>query len=107
MDNETKQMFELIINKLDKVETRLDKMETRLDKMDGRFDKIDDKFNEFEGGFGGMESRQDEIFQIVKAIEHSNQVHKAEIDNMNFLIAHVEGTIQGVGEYIIGRRAVK
>jgi len=32
----------------------------------------------------GLESRQDEIYLVVKAIEHNNEVHGAEIDNLKF-----------------------
>ena len=79
LDNETKSMFELVLQKLDKIENR---MET-------------------------MESRQDEIYSVVKAIEHSNNVRKAEIDNLTYKVAHVEGTVNGVGELIQSRRSIK
>ncbi len=79
MDNETKMMFELILNKLDSMDLRLN----------------------------SLESRQDEIFQVVKAIEHANQVHRAEIDNVNVRTDYLEGTINGMGEVINSRRAIK
>jgi hypothetical protein len=44
-----------------------------------------------------MGVRQDEIFQVVKAVEHLSKVGKAEIDHHNFRIAKVEGTIKKVG----------
>ena len=57
MDNETKQMFELIINKLDNIESRqcrmearLDKLETRFDEFETRLDKLETRFDEFESG---------------------------------------------------------
>ena len=79
MDKETKKMFELILDKLGTLE---DKLGTLEDKM------------------GTMEIKQDEIFEVVKAIEHSNNTRKAEIDNLNHKVAHVEGTINGIGELI-------
>ena len=85
MDNDTKKMFELVLNKLDKMDTRLDKMDTRLDNMD---------------------SRQDEIYQVVKAIEHSNQVHRAELDNVKFRTSYLEGTINDIGGVINSRKAI-
>lgn len=45
-----------------------------------------------------MEARQDEIFQVVKAIEHSNQVGKAELDKHEFRIAKMEGKFKKVGK---------
>ena len=54
----------------------------------------------------GLESRQDEIYLVVKAIEHSNQVHGAEIDNLKFKVSHMEGTINAVGDVITTRKAI-
>lgn len=70
MDKETREMFELVLDKLE-----------------------------------GMEKRQDEIFEVAKAIEHSNNARKAEIDNLTHRIAHVEGTVNGVAEFIQKRKA--
>jgi len=92
MDTEIKQMFELILQKLDSIDKRQDRMEERFDSMDKRLD--------------GMGKRQDEIFSVVKSIEHSNNVRKAEIDNLTHKVAHVEGTISGIGEFIESRRAI-
>lgn len=47
MEKEIKEMLELILNKLD-----------------------------------GLDSRQDEIYLVVKAIEHNDLAHGAEIDNL-------------------------
>ena len=72
MDKETRQMFDMLLQKLD-----------------------------------NMDKKQDEIYSVVKAIEHSNNVRKAEIDNLTHEVAHEEGTINGVGELIQDRRLVK
>ena len=79
MDNETKKMFEMLMGKLDTISESQKNMETR----------------------------QDEIFSVVKAIEHSNTTNKAEIDNITYKIAHTEGTINKIGNVINESRAVK
>ncbi|MPQ33260.1 M domain protein [Clostridium estertheticum] len=79
MDNETKKMFEMLMGKLDAISENQK----------------------------NMEIRQDEIFSVVKAIEHSNTTHKSEIDNITFKIAHTEGTINNIGNVINESRAVK
>ncbi len=71
MDNETREMFELISNKLD-----------------------------------GIDSRQDEIFKVVKAIEHANQVHKAEIDSVKVMTDYHEGTFNHIGKITNSRKVV-
>jgi len=78
MDADTREMFGLILGKLDAMDKRLDAMETR----------------------------QTEIFEVVKSIEHSNQVHKAEIDSLNIRTVHIEGTINAVGDAFNKRKAV-
>ena len=48
-----------------------------------------------------MKIRQDEIYQVVRAIEHSNIVGKSEIDSHNIRIAKVEGKIKRVAKACI------
>ena len=72
MDKETKQMFELVLNKLD-----------------------------------SLDKRQNEIYSIVRSIEHSNNTHKAEIDNLNHKVAHNEGIINKIGDVINKSRSIK
>jgi len=86
MDNETKEMFEMLMKKLDTIEETQKGM------------NVSQK---------NMEIRQDEIFSVVKAIEHSNTTHKAEIDNITYKIAHTEGTINKIGDVITESRTVK
>lgn len=73
-----KEMLGLILNKLDGIESRLNRLELR----------------------------QDEIYLVVKAIEHNNLVHGAEIDNLKFKVSHTEGTINAVGNVITTRKAI-
>ncbi|MBU3159867.1 M domain protein [Clostridium frigoris] len=86
MDNETKKMFEILMKKLDTIEENQKEM------------YVSQK---------NMEIRQDEIFSVVNAIEHSNTTHKAEIDNIIYKVAHTEGTINKIGDVISESRAVK
>ena len=72
MDTETKKMFELIVNKLN-----------------------------------DMESKQNEIYQVVKAIEYANQVHRAEIDNVKVRADYLEGTFNNIGKVLNTRMSVK
>ena len=92
MEKEIKEMLGLILNKLDGIESRLDRIESRMDRLESRMDRF--------------ESRQDEIYLIVKAIDHNNQVHGAEIDNLKFKVNHMDGTINAVGNVITTRKAI-
>jgi hypothetical protein len=47
-----------------------------------------------------MEKRQDEIYQVVRAIEHSNNAGKAKLDEHNFRLAKNEGTLKKIGKVI-------
>ncbi len=78
MDKETKGMFEQVLNMIGIVDKRMKVMETR----------------------------QEEIFNVVKSIEHSNQVHKAEIDNVNIRLAYAEGTLNAVSDAFDKRKVV-
>lgn len=47
-----------------------------------------------------INTKLDETYQIVKALEHSAQVNKAEHDKMDNDIAHIEGKLNSIGESI-------
>lgn len=85
MEKEIKEMLGLILNKLNELDSKVDRLESRMDNL---------------------ESRQDEIYLVVKAIEHNNQVHRAEIDNLKYTVSNVEGTINTIGDVIIKRKAI-
>ena len=93
MDNETKKMFEMLIKKLDTIEESQKEMKESQKEMKESRKRL--------------ETRQDEIFSVVKAIEHSNNTHKAEIDNIVYKVAHTEGIINKIGNVIIENRAIK
>lgn len=45
MDNESREMFQKLFNKIDKMDDRLDKLDDRLDKMDDRLKVMEVKQN--------------------------------------------------------------
>ncbi|MCO5385886.1 MAG: M domain protein [Desulfosporosinus sp.] len=120
MENEIKGMLGLILNKLDGLESKVDsldskvdnlelrmgKLELRMDNLELRMDNLELKMGNLELKMGNLESRQDEIYLVVKAIEHNNQVHRAEIDNLKHTVGNVEGTINTIGDVIAKRKAM-
>ncbi|MDQ2087421.1 hypothetical protein RBH29_13395 [Herbivorax sp. ANBcel31] len=59
---------------------------------------LKDDVTRLKGDVTGLKTRQDEIYHVVKAIEHSNQVGKAELDKHEFRIAKVEGKFKKVAK---------
>lgn len=100
MDEDIKQMFDVIMQKLENIEKRQANMEKSQANMEISQENMEKRQV-------SMEKRQDEIFTVVKAIEHSNNIHKAEIDNLTYKVAHIEGTINKVGDVIESSRAIK
>ena len=54
--------------------------------------------SEFREEFKNIKTLQDDIYQVVRAIEHSNIVGKSELDSHNIRIAKVEGKIKKVAK---------
>ena len=76
MDNETKMMFELIIDKIDKMDShfgtidrRLDAIDKRLDAMDERFDGIDRRLDAMDEQFNVINGRLDRLESTVGHIK--------------------------------------
>jgi hypothetical protein len=82
----------------DEVGKRLSKMETGQDEIGKRLLKMETGQDEIKTNLSDMKTRQDEIYQVVSAIEHSNQVGKSELDSHNIRIAKVEGKLKKVAK---------
>lgn len=72
MDKETKQMFELILNKLDSMENKLD----------------------------NMGKRQDEMYIMQRGLEENIKVIRAEQDKMMYIIADIQGKVTKLTEEV-------
>ncbi|TYQ15988.1 UNVERIFIED_CONTAM: hypothetical protein Cloal_2486 [Acetivibrio alkalicellulosi] len=59
-----------------------------------------EQFQTINNRLGNIETRQDEIYQVVRAIEHSNNVGKAELDDHNIRLAKNEGTLKKIAKVI-------
>jgi len=47
VDNETREMFEKIIERLDRIDGRSDRQDGRFDRIEGRFDNLENEVKEF------------------------------------------------------------
>jgi hypothetical protein len=106
MEREIIEMFSLLLKKFDVLESKIDGLESKIDGLESRIDGLESRIDGLELRMDRLESRQDEIYLIVKAIEHNNQVHGAELDNLKFKVNQMEGTINAVGDVITTRKAV-
>ena len=43
-----------------------------------------------------MNAKLDEHTQILRALEHASEVHKADIDKLNHSVARLEGEVKGI-----------
>ena len=76
-------------------------MEQQQVSMLNRLDSMEQTTSKYVKTSRKYGKRQDKIiFSIVKAIEHSNLVRKAEIDNLTHKVAKIEGVITGIGKVI-------
>ncbi|MBU3090146.1 hypothetical protein KPL42_16865 [Clostridium gasigenes] len=57
---------------------------------------MQDGIKRLESKFDGLEQGQKEIYKIVKALEHSSEVNKAEHDSMSNDIAQIKGDVTAI-----------
>lgn len=100
MDNETKTMFEKILQKLDGMDKRFDGMDQRFDGIDKRLDGIDQRFDGIDKRFDGIDIRldgidkkQDEMYVMQRALEENTKVTRAEQDKMIYILADIQGKV--------------
>ena len=75
---------------LKQILTKLDGIESKVNELYERKDKIDELYE--------RKDKIDESYAWLSAMHHSNQVHKAEIDQINHQIATIEGALTGVAD---------
>ncbi|MBZ9625173.1 hypothetical protein G9F71_020225 [Clostridium sp. FP2] len=79
MDKETKQMFELVLAKLDSMERKQDSMERKQDSMERKQDSMD--------------KRQDEVYIMQRGLEENAKVTRAEQDKMMHILSDIQGKV--------------
>ena len=92
------QGLESINHRMGGLEEGQKRLETRMEGVETRMESVETRQEGIEARLEGIETRQDEIFQVVKAIEHSNQVGRSELDNHKVRISKLEGKFKKVAK---------
>ena len=83
MDKELKEMFSLILQKLDGVDRRFDAVEARLDGMDRRFEAVEARLDALDTGLRNVRLKlENEIAENIKRVDEghmdlSRNLHEA------------------------------
>lgn len=67
-----------------------------LKRLENKFDTLDSKFDTLDSKVNNLETKLDEHTLILRALEHSAEVNKAEHDKMSNDIAKIQGDITGI-----------
>ena len=89
MDKETKDMFNLILQKLDGMDKRFDAMDVRLDGMDKRFDVMGVRLDGMDKRFDAMDVRLDGMDKRFDAMDERLDIMDEKIDAMNTELRYV------------------
>ncbi len=102
--------FEQIDKRFDCIDKRFEQVDERFEQIDERFDRIDKRFERVDKRFTGIDSRldnmtlelkqikvqQQENTNVLRALEHKADVHKAEIDKLANEVAQVSGNQKNI-----------
>lgn len=101
------QELKAINGKFDRVDERFDRLEAgqkvierRLTSLEERQTRMEERQDRVECRLTSLEERQNEIYQVARAIEHSNTVGKANMDEHNVKISKHEGTFKKIAKVI-------
>ena len=78
------------------MDQKLERMDSRFDKVDQRFELIDNSFEQVNKDISHIKSQQKENTAILRALEHANEVNKAELDKLNINVAKLSGKTERV-----------
>ncbi len=69
MDAEIKQMFGVILGKLDSMDNRLGSLGNKVDSMDGRLGSLENKVDSMDGRLGSLENKVDSLDSKVGSLD--------------------------------------
>jgi len=83
-----------------KIDERFAKIDEQFVKIDERFAKVDERFvkvfeflKKIDCRLDNLQSRQDEIYEIVRGLEENAGITRAELDKLNYNFAEVDGRL--------------
>ena len=90
------QLLQQILNEVKKTNSRMDKLESHMNKLDERMNKLDTRMDRIENDIKVLKTQAHENTHILKSLEHSSQVHKALLDQLDFRTVNIEGQIKNI-----------
>jgi len=78
-------------SKIVSMNSNIKNMDSKIVSMDSKIVSMDSNIKNMDSNINSIESQQKENTQILKALEHASQVHKAELDNLNIQVAKLSG----------------
>ena len=91
-------MEEKILQAIKDLNNRFDTLENKFDSLEDRFDTLENKFDSLENRFDYLKSQVKENAEILKALEHSAQVNKAEHEQMAINVAEISGEVKKINK---------
>jgi len=82
---------QLIKDELKPINQKLNTIDDKVAVTDSKIVSMNSNIKNMDSNINSIESQQKENTQILKALEHASQVHKAELDNLNIQVAKLSG----------------
>lgn len=108
LSNQFENFREEVNTRFSNLEGRFDSLEGKVDNLEGRFDTLEGKVDNLEGRFDTLEGKVDalqiqtkENTEILKALQYSAEVNKAEHDKMTNDITHIKGNLESIKKDLI------
>jgi len=76
---------------LQKIFNKLDHLDNRLGQVENRLGDVEDNLGNIKESLDQVKSQQEENTQILSALEHKADVHKADMDNLGNEFSHLSG----------------
>lgn len=79
----------------------MDNIEKLLNQILDSQNKTNERLDKLESITGKLESQTSENTQILKALEHNSEVHKAELDNLTHAVARLSGDVESIKKEVV------
>ena len=85
--------LDLILSKMDQMESRMDRMESRMDQMEAKIDRMESRMDRMEAKIDRMESRMDQMESKIDRLE--SDIRNIELTIENEIRANIRQVAEG------------
>lgn len=92
------QRFDNLDAKVDGLDTKVNKLDAKVSELDTKVNSLDEKVNSLDGKVDHLEIGQKELYQLVSAVRHRQELGDAKLESISMDVHKLHGELASLRE---------